>query len=363
MNSNRLHNIFNSKRKLSREEIQSYGQSEDALFKNAIEQKSMSDSFDGDALEGWGELSYNTSVLKKLDKKFSGSSNATWLWIGGVITIGAIALLIFNPFGNEPGEKSLAVNEKVAKNETPSKIQVMTFDESDIILSESIEEMKIVSLEKQIQPKKIKEDFAEMILIHETEKIEPLPLIVLEENKKENHLVSVRKLAKEIYLSDLKLIDYRTYRSNPTIQVKQIILSGTPANKEDKYTDDIETSWKTVDVPYMDYIEKSLHIFNKGNYKKALSRFETILASYPDDVNANFYAGLCLYNFGEYDAAYKSFSRCIDGPFSNFDEESLWMKALSCERLDKNSEAIRLFKEIEKSNGFYANQAKSKLMK
>ena len=45
----------------------------------------------------------------------------------------------------------------------------------------------------------------------------------------------------------------------------------------------------------MEFIDKSVRYFNRGKYRKALSRFtRTILESYPEDVNANFYAGLCL---------------------------------------------------------------------
>lgn len=169
--------------------------------------------------------------------------------------------------------------------------------------------------------------------------------------------------AKEIYLNDLKLIDYRAYRENPAVETKQLILTGTTADKEGKHSESFESNWQNVQIPYMQYLDKSVYYFNKGKSKKALARFETIIETYPLDVNANFYAGLCLFNFGEYTDAIAKFETCLGSTYRNFDDEAIWMKALSLEHLHREIEAKKLFTLISENNGFYAEQAREKLKK
>jgi tetratricopeptide (TPR) repeat protein len=130
---------------------------------------------------------------------------------------------------------------------------------------------------------------------------------------------------------------------------------------ENKNSDDVLATWEIIDIPYIDYIKKSVRIFSRENFKKALSRFEIIFDSYPNDVNANFYSGLCLFNFGEYKNAIESFSKCIDSPFTNFDEESRWMIAMCHENDGNHTVSKKLFKQITDAKGYYASQARDKL--
>ena len=354
MSSNRLHKIFNTRKGLTRNDLHSYGKSNDQNIKNDIEQKAMSSSFNQDALEGWSELSYDTSALRNLDKTYFQPSNLTW-YLVGIATIGIVVIIYLNPFTtnqNATNSSNDSADETISLNEN----QEIVLEETDLMFPSKIEKMHVVSRQKQILPEKIKEEFTEILSFH-TNDLAELPIIELEQNDTRT-ILNNRKNAKEIYLYDLKLIDYRAYRSKPTVKTKQVILSGTPANLETTNSDDVVATWKIIDIPYIDYIKKSVRIFGRGNFKKALSRFEIILNSYPTDVNANFYSGLCLFNFGEYTNAIKSFSKCIESPFINFDEESLWMIAMSHENDGNHTASKKLFKQISDAKGYYAIQAK-----
>lgn len=364
MNSNRLHSMFGSRRKLSRDDIEKYGQTSNQELKNDIEQNAMSDSFEQDALEGWEDLSYDTSVMSRLDQKFIAPKNFTWLWVTGTAITCFIVFILVEPlFNPKPIDQPIIAAEP---NNLPAPPQQIIVEESDILISDEIEEMTVRPVQDQIKPAEIKSDYAyrNPTLINEINlDVEPLPTLPIEENEATSSIVFPHKAAKEIYLYDFKLVDYRIYRSRPTIKTKQMVLTGTPANQEGKAMNDEEFTWKDVDVPYIDYINKSIRIFSQGNYKKALSRFETILKTYPNDVNANFYGGLCLYNFGEFQQAIKYFDECLNGPYSNFDEEALWMKAISLKDSGQKSKAKSIFQEIEDLDGFYSGQAKQELQK
>ena len=364
MSSNRLHSMFGSKRKLSRNDIEKYGKTSDQGLKNDIEQNSMSDSFEQDALEGWGDLSYDTSAMQQLDRKFILPKNHTWIWVAvTAITCFTVFILINSLITSERIDSPVIANEITNTIIEPQQIVV---EESDIIIPEQIEEMIARPSKDQIKPAEIKSDYADRNpeLQNETDlDIQPLPTLPIEENNAVPSIILSHKNAKEIYLNDFKLVDYRVYRTKPAIKTKQLVLTGTPANQEVKSSNDDEYIWKDVDVPYIDYINKSIRIFGQGNYKKALSRFETILKTYPNDINANFYGGLCLYNFGEYDQAILLFNQCLDGPYSNFDEEALWMKAMSLKDSGQKTKAKTIFQKIEQGGGFYSNQAQKELIK
>ena len=363
MNLNRLYTIFRSHR-LEREDIKTYGSTNDPQVKNAIEQKLESDPFQSDALEGWEQLSYNTEQLSRLDKKFGHSSNTGWYIFSAAVVAVMIPIVFFLV---KPSEKVATTTPLIPETivTTLSEDQQITLDESDLIISEAIQKMELAPSKSQVKPTLIQKDFKEMSETRENEvpiQIDRLPIHELDPTIAPTpEITKKHELAKEIYLRDLKLVDYRKYREKPQIKTKQMVLTGTPAYKEDKTSNELETDWKDVDVPYIEFIDKSMRIFNDGNYKKALSRYETILATYSEDVNAHFYAGVCLYNMGEYSSAIDHFNQCIQGSYSNFDEEAQWMTALSYEKTGNKTVARKIFTSISTTNGFYAQQAKDKL--
>jgi tetratricopeptide (TPR) repeat protein len=135
-------------------------------------------------------------------------------------------------------------------------------------------------------------------------------------------------------------------------------LNNTPASQEDQYSKEEDVSnWKVTEIPYIEYIEKTMSLFSKGNYKKALSRYELILDSYPTDINANFYGGLSYFNLGEFEKSIQTFERCLNSEFNNFNEEAEWYLAKSYSANGQNEKASQLFKQISENGGYYSKQA------
>ena len=354
-NSNRYNDIFSSKEKLSAKDIEQYN-SLSPQEKNRIEQKEMNDSFDQDALEGWESISYDTSILKNQKNPFSSTGNSTLLIISITVLVSVLStyfIIDFNSSDNSENLSSTQQEESVQKEITP-----IILESSEIILPKEIESLQKQPVAEQKLITEIKSDF------HGIEEINARLPVAQPHQLENNHstaIIHTKTKGKEIYLHDLKLVDYSKYRSSSTIETKQFVLTGTPADLEGENSDNYTSEWKTIQQPYSIFLENSMYYFNNGEYKKALSRFETILKKYPTDVNANFYSGLCFYNFGEFEKAVAHFSKCIQGDFKNFDEEALWLKANSFEKMNRREESKKLYLEISKANGFYAQQAKKKL--
>ncbi len=364
MSSNRLHSLFGSRRRLEREDIDLYKETNDPATKNAIEQQVSDDPFMTDALEGWSQPEMKAASMRKLDKTFLPKGLTGWYVVGGTALVaGATAAIIATTY--TPGSDSVIIKDDNPIITELMEDQMITLDEADVNIPEPIEAMKPAPKKEQVEPDAIIADFKEIQAEHrEDPEIEIAELPVRELDSDADlmpEIIQAHALGKEHFLYDLKLVDYRQYMVKPQVKTRQMILSGTPANQEDKTWVTMETAWKDVDIPYMDYLDKSLRIFNRGNYKKALTRFEIVLESYPEDVNANFYSGVCYYNLGEYILAMRAFGECTFGPYSNFDEEAMWMTALCHEHLGDSAKAKQAFKKIRNAGGHYADQAKEKL--
>jgi TolA-binding protein len=347
MNSNKPYQT-----NLSREDIELYRSTTDEAVKHQIEKNSLENDFDADALEGWSMPSTTPLNMKRLDKKFKPSSKL-YIWGTAILVVGIItSIVLFN-------NKKTVDNQKTILTAESSSIKV---EQTDVVTPAKIEAMQELPKKQQITIQTIVKDFTiqktEEKNTEKAEVIDNLPITKIEEAEKETALIKETTLGKEIYLYDMKLLDYRAYRSKPKITTKQMVLTGTPANVGETTELEEATEWKNVDIPYIEYVSKTMELFSKGQNKKALSRFQVILETYPDDVNANFYAGLCYYNLKEFTSAVSAFNQCIDSKYTNFNEEAEWYAAKSLLADGKKSEASTLFQKIITANGYYAAQAK-----
>lgn len=341
-----------TRKPLSRSQIENAG--------NHPEVNTTLDDFDKDALQGWQKASGGMELMKPLDKKFNARS--TWLYA----TLTVLTLIVIGTF----------VFLKTDLNEKPSIAQHVnkkTIDKSDVIIPADIEAFQELPEDLQIKPKQIVSNFKEKsdntaerpnVNASPDEEIQiTLPLKKTQVNAGKQALTIEKKIAKEIYLSDFKLVDYRNYRSRNAIPSQQMELSGTPANQEKNEIAEDDISWKAIDIPYHNYIAQTMEQFNSGNFKQTLNRTKFILGFYPDDINALFYGGLCYYNLSEMNQAIDAFEKVVSNPFSNFDEEAFWYLANAYYLNSDKTKAKELFQAIVNQKGYYAKQAEKMLKK
>lgn len=318
------------------------------------------DDFDRDALEGWRTNAASFELLKKTDQRFLKRNN--YLWIAAVLV--PVFILIYIGI-NLIRETPSKITEKSEEKETTY------IEKTDVETPAKIEELQPIAKKKIILAKTLQQNFEDKNETQQQEtvtKTEENPKIELETKKpeeiRENHPAKTEthsSKASEMYVHDLLIIDYRKYRSRPTIKTEQVIITGTPADRESKHGEIEESEWKQVDIPYIDYVNKSMDVFSKGNYKKALVRYLEILKTYPDDLNASFYGALCYYNLGQFEDAYALFSACKTHKFNNFYEEASWYGAKSLLSLKETEKARTQLEEIVTARGFYAQKAASEL--
>ena len=338
---------------LSREQIDAY-KSASEQTRREIE-GSVNGSFEQDALDGWQMSAAGTSSMHRLDKKFS--SPSSWpIYLGGAsLAVIAVAGVLF--FRNTPSE-TLPSKEKVE----------LSVEQTDISLPAAIDTLEALPETQQIHIASIKttqQELQSQPATVPTTDLQEIPALVLEPliisvPAETNPKLVKQKSAKEVYYHDLKLIDYSAYRTSPTIETEQLMLSGTPANQE-SMQEATETTLTTVSIPYSIYIKKTMLYVGKGKWKESLQRLQLIVKTYPDDVNGHFYAGLCSYNLQQYNEAKQHFASCLQLPFSNFNEEASWYLAQSLLANGEKTEAKELFVVIRDQKGYYSKQAEKVL--
>lgn len=340
MSSDKQHN-----ENLSREDIRTYLSTQDEREKRVIEEKSLSSDFDTDALDGWAEQKVSVSAMKRLDKKFGTSINS-WILVSftSLIVITAGVFL----FMNKPSEQKVAAIINVEKTDLvlPDSVEILIeLSPMELI---SVKEIKVVKHPKMQEPIIDDKQNKEFVTVSELPILKPeFPLKTPKLKKAE---------AKEIYLNNLKLIDYRAYRKRPNLTVESLQLSGLPADKEKKEEIVKDNQFVDMEIAYHDYIDKTTGLLNKEDYKQALARLNIILSHYPDDLNALFYSGLCYYNLGEYNRSSEVFKLCLIAKFNNFDEEAEWMLAKSYEANGETEKAKAIFRLIKERGGYYSGK-------
>jgi hypothetical protein len=165
---------------------------------------------------------------------------------------------------------------------------------------------------------------------------------------------SDRKLA---YVHDLELVDpSELYPRSPLMTD----LSGVPAGYADA-----EDRQRRTEPPrtmrYLDLMDQALGKFVRDDHRGCLEDLLFLLAQYPKDVNARFYAGLCCYNLGLSDRAAAYMQAVLDDPIDTFHEEAAWYLALSMERAQGMDQARPCFQRVADGGGFYAAQARARL--
>lgn len=336
---------------LRRDQIDAYSNTS-ATNQRETEGK-LHDAFDQDALDGWQESGLSTAAMKRLDKRYGFAPKG--ILTGGAAILTGVTLATVWYFSTQtPSSNRIASAEKVQ----------LRVEQTDAVITPAIDSLTELPVTRQIVIASVRNSQQEINALPEktTEQgQEEIPAVVLEPITLQPEVVpqkiASQKNAKEIYLHDLKLIDYRLYRTKPSVHVEQIVLTGTPADQEKIEGSETETTIAQIDIPYYDYLEKTMAFVNKGKWKQSLQRLQLILVSYPDDQNAHFYAGLCCYNLQQFEMAKQHFASCLQLTYNNFNEEASWYLAQTLVANGEKNSAREMLTAIRDQNGYYAKQA------
>ncbi len=348
MNSENLHNDSDLLRRYFAGEM-------DELEKNQFEKRAADDPFLSDAMDGF-EMSPDVPAESEFRMRPPRKHWRPLLTAGVILCVLAGFALILNQL----------LPERVKFDDESNQTELKTEIE---VIPVSIDTMKEAGNSEQIQVSEIVAYANNFRASEKTEEEKADTIVILDENDSEEELnfaleeepfgILQNQGAPITFLFDLMVADYREIgRERDEISYTRVEQTGTPAEFENQNTlktaELIET---VVEIPYVDYLRKSMEFFADYAFKKALARYEIILEQYPDDVNALFYGGLCYFNLSQYSKALEQFEKVSDHPLIIFEEESLWYAVKALIKLGKKDEASKLLDTIILKGGFYGPDA------
>lgn len=159
-----------------------------------------------------------------------------------------------------------------------------------------------------------------------------------------------------VFLHDLKVVDPEELYGPVGPRLRS---PGIPANI-DPNRPEVVPSPRPMQA-YLDYMDMALGALAKGNDRSALDDLYFLLGQYPEDVNAQFYAGLACHRLGLYPRAIRLLHAAAVNAVDSFREEALWYGALATAKQDGMAAARPALARIAGGGGFYAAQAKALL--
>ena len=164
-----------------------------------------------------------------------------------------------------------------------------------------------------------------------------------------------------VYIHDLKVTNYTSLYFKKNQYVKLLGKDGLPvsyANKEDynKSGSDLKQS---ADYFLHEELADALLTFKKGNYEQCLYALNNISTYNNEDLNCDFYSGMCYYYKKNYAKATEFFNKCIESANNSFLQEAMYYEALSIYESGDKEAAIAKFKLIADEGEFYSVKAKA----
>jgi len=120
---------------------------------------------------------------------------------------------------------------------------------------------------------------------------------------------------------------------------------------------------RSASLPEERLLNQALVEMNNKEYDSALKLFSEILQKDGRNIAGNFYTGTIRQQTGKYEDAIHSFTNVITQGDNLFVEQSEWFIGLCYLNRNEREKAIRQFRKISQSNGYYQQQSKAILKK
>ncbi len=195
-----------------------------------------------------------------------------------------------------------------------------------------------------------------------TESVDPAELTpkeissIPEENLEQNLKFIIN--SQVFYLHDLKVTNYTTlyFRKNEFLG-----LDGTPADGLSSERENHSSLKQEATMYLHEEIANGMLQYKKGKYDEAFQTLKLVRTYNSEDLNCDFYSGMCLYQKGNFSKAIPFFDNCIDADNNAFYQEALFYKALSLRELGDGKAALPLLERISAEKGFYEKRAEELL--
>ncbi len=298
------------------------------------------------------EISQLSQLIDKKTNRNRSSFNTIFISLLCGLLIGvSIFFVIFQKSKNHPSVYQSIEEEQAANTLNNSITQIDTVFPA--IEHKAVEHYHTVA-DKVEEP--IPVDLPEML----PSKSISLPVT---DDKEEDIIFAFTPNAPVIFISNLKVTNYRLYYFKQSDAVNLALNTGVSAQYGSK--EEIEKPGLNNVNTYLAHkvIAQAMRLFNSKNITGCIEEL-TILYNYnKDDANAQFYLGMCYYQLGKYATAQFYFQKNLNNVNNIFHQESEFYEALCLLNTQKVDEASKQLQHIANNKGFYSQRAQETLSK
>lgn len=164
-----------------------------------------------------------------------------------------------------------------------------------------------------------------------------------------------------IFIHDLKVANYKNYyfKNFDNIDIRN---NGLPAQFSDKEeVNNLSKRLQDKDYFAHEIINDAMEAFNKKQFYSCIELLDLLNAYNKDDVNTQFYLGMCYYYTGNFNKAISYFNNALNNNVNIFLQEAEFYSALCFKKSGKITEAEVQFKKIISKKLFYASRAEEEI--
>jgi len=120
---------------------------------------------------------------------------------------------------------------------------------------------------------------------------------------------------------------------------------------------------RSADINIDQLLVEAMIRYDNQQYREAVILFEKVLASDPEMVSTNLFAGISYIEIMEYQHAEKSLNKVINHRDNLYIEQAEWYIGFCYLLTERKEKAIRQFSRIANDNGYYSDKARHILKK
>lgn len=159
-----------------------------------------------------------------------------------------------------------------------------------------------------------------------------------------------------LFISDLKVANYKTYYFKQNQSIDLALNTGLSAQYENET--DIQKAQRNRNSKYFAHlmIQRAMKLFNQKQFDACIEELKWLYDYNKQDANAQFYLGMCYVEKQKYQQALALFDSNLENEINIFHQEAEYYKAICLLKTNNAEQAKLLFQKIKNSNGFYANR-------
>jgi hypothetical protein len=298
------------------------------------------------------EIDQLTNLIDEKTGKSNSSFNTIFISLLCGLLIGlSVFFVIFQKSKNHP-----SVYQSLEEEKTANRLN-NTIQKTDTIFP--VIENKVVEHYRTIEDNVTETPPVEIPEMLPSKSITlPIP-----EDKEEEIVFAFTPNAPVMFISNLKITNYRLYYFKQTEAIDLSVSSGVPAQYSSKT--DIERPVLNSSNTYLAHkvVAQAMRLFNAKHITNCIEELSILYAYNKNDANAQFYLGMCYFQLNKFAIAESYFQKNLDNVNNIFHQESEFYQALCLLNLKQTDNAVSQLQVIVNNNGFYSVRAQEELTK